>query len=264
MTPTPAADGPGVPFSHFPSSSLAAIARGGISPPRIKSNSTEGTGMTRSRDLRPALGAGPRPSGRGRRRLCLRPHRRSPLRPGSRHAVRRQQELGGDDLRQRPGHARGPRRIPHRPRRLREGRARRQQADHRDRGRPAEHHRDPRRDPRRSRGRHPRPRHLLRRLQEARFAALRQDALRVDRGRHQAAPHARQDVPRSGDGDRQRPAAPLREQVRREAPGQDHPLEQGRDEGRPEGVGGGAQGRHGVRQHRPHARPIRTWPPRPA
>ena len=42
-------------------------------------------------------------------------------------------------------------------------------------------------NPRRAGGGPPRPGHLLRRLQEARPAALRQDALRVDRGRHQAA-----------------------------------------------------------------------------
>ena len=55
--------------------------------------------------------------------------------------------------------------------------------------------------------------------------------------------HAHEDVPRSREGDRGRPEAALREQVRREAAGQAHLLEQGRREDRPEAVGRGPQGR---------------------
>ena len=165
--------------------------------------------MTLIGDLRPAVGARSRPPRRGRGRLRLRPHRRPRFRPRQPGAwppaankswvamiygnVPVTREELGEFLIARGGYEKVDLLVN---KRIIEVEAARRNitvtAD---------------RDPRRAGGRPPRPGHLLRRLQEARPAAVRQDALRVDRGRHQAAHPARQDVPRPGEGDRGRPAS---------------------------------------------------------
>ena len=181
VTPLPAS-------SHFPFSlKFPCGVRGGISPATNQGQFHGGNRHDADDDLRAALGALSRPRWGGRRRLRLRHHGASgspprPPRPrppdkgvvaciyGNVPVTR--EELG-EFLIARGGYEKVELVV--------------NKTDHRGRGGPAEHHGDAEEIRGGLERGHPRPGHHIGRLQEARPAAVRQDALRVDRGRHQAA-----------------------------------------------------------------------------